>query len=101
MSLDLDEMKFCGLANTVAIDEFAASFDWEHRDGDDEEPSETRQSLREASYREYVQSGRPGNPREWLRPRMELLFECVGPRPKMDRKIAEVAVSTRQTDDVH
>ena len=53
MGFDLNELKFSGLANTVALDEYAASFD------DDRDTS-----LREALYQEYRNDGSPSNQRK-------------------------------------
>jgi len=71
MGFDLNELKFCGLANTVALEEFAASFD----DAPDT-------SLCESLYKEYLSDGSASDQREWLRPRIASMFECVGPRPQ-------------------
>lgn len=71
MGYDLNELKFCGLANTVALEEFGALFD-DSRDT----------SLLESLYEEYLGDGRPDNQREWLNSRLATLFECLGPRPQ-------------------
>jgi hypothetical protein len=70
MAYDLAELRFCGLANTIAIEEFAASFDAEHGI-----------NVQKSLYREYLDSGSPSDQREWLRPRIASLFECLDTRP--------------------
>jgi hypothetical protein len=71
MGFDLNELKFCGTANTIALEEFAASFD--------DAPDTT---ICESLYKEYLAEGSPSSQREWLRPRIAALFESVGPRPQ-------------------
>jgi hypothetical protein len=71
MGLDLAELKFCGLANTVALEEFAGSFD-----------DARSTALQESLYREWVAAGSAKNARDWLRPRIAALFACAGERPK-------------------
>lgn len=70
MGFDLEELKFCGFANTVAIEEFSASFD-------EAQSSE----LQEALYREYVNDGRPRDKRQWLRTRLATLFKYATAPP--------------------
>jgi hypothetical protein len=56
MGFDLAELQFCGLADTVALNEFAASFD-----------DERGTTLREALYRDYIESGSPKDQRVMAR----------------------------------
>jgi hypothetical protein len=71
MGYDFVELKFCGLASTIAIEEFSASFN-DCRDN----------SLLESMYKEYLSAGGSGDQGEWIRQRPGSLFECVGPRPR-------------------
>jgi hypothetical protein len=68
---DLEEIKFCGLASTVALEVYEASFDWE-----------PGLAIRKALYRQYLDAGSSGKKREWLRTKLAGLFPTNGSRPR-------------------
>ena len=70
MSLDLDELGFCGLAESLA-EEYGASFA--------EEPAEL--PIRKSLYQEYLKSGTKSNGRQWLKRRIEELFVSLSEPP--------------------
>jgi hypothetical protein len=65
MALDIEDYRFIGLANTIAMEEFSASFN-------DDAQNLTRLSLLE----EYKTAGSPADRRSWLRQRLASLFVC-------------------------
>lgn len=70
MALDIEDYRFFGLANTVALKEFAACFD------DDRDNSACLKLLQE-----YKAAGSPKDMRRWLRERLTSIFVCLTSRP--------------------
>jgi len=70
MELSIEDYKFLALANTVATEEFAASFYDDVGDG-----------ARNALLQEFKAAGSPGDKRQWLRERLASIFVCYEARP--------------------
>ena len=91
MTMDMEQLKFCGKVLTVA----------EERNGSI--PGDV--GLDERLYREYHEAGKPRNVKAWLRERLEPLFlyvdkppEWVGPTPMWPWKDGKPMVFIRQFD---
>jgi hypothetical protein len=69
--MDIEDYGFMGLANTVAMEEFSASFD------DDRDNTACMALLQE-----YKDAGSPTNRRDWLRDRLSSFFVCLDACPE-------------------
>ena len=68
--MGIDDYRFIGMANTVAMEEFSASFY-------DDTENQTCMGLLE----EYKAAGSPKDTRKWLRDRLSSVFVCLMSRP--------------------
>lgn len=70
MALDIHDYRFIGLANTVAMEDFSASFN-----------DDTENSTCLALLDEYKAAGSPKDKRRWLQERLDSIFTCATTRP--------------------
>jgi len=74
--MELQELKFAGLANNIAEKELGGAF------GEDRD----RHFMTEL-YQEFVAAGEPSDSKKWLRGRLSMAFRCAANRPEWLEKI--------------
>lgn len=70
MGYDVEELKFIGMIHTVAEDDFDASV-----------TEDEGEAFVKNLYREYLAVGKPANPRQWIRQRLQASFLFVAQKP--------------------